>query len=97
MNFDVCPEWNSCNHTAEKSFWRAASIALSKSARGIAYVMFNGSHPDRPPFRHNSVFAQYELPNFNLPNIKDIKVILVNNLGSSIRRDCGDSSLVELK
>ncbi|KAH9505551.1 hypothetical protein Btru_055856 [Bulinus truncatus] len=97
INYTVCPSDSECPDGAIHGFWSSASKALATSAKGNVTLMVNGSNPDKPAYRKNSYFAQYELPNLNASLVPAMNVILVHALGLPKLETCTSGSLLTLK
>ncbi|CAF1263194.1 unnamed protein product [Adineta ricciae] len=101
FDFFSCP--NNCkdNRWADLAFWGLASKTFAQLAAGEIYVVLNGSHAnDRPAFRNNSYFSDFELPNFRRTGeyrVTKINILLLHSPDKQVTEKCGEKSLVELE
>lgn len=100
IDYDSCPDRSVCDYTTE--FWGLASETFARHARGIARVMLNGSRVDSngtpTPYRRDSFFAKYELPNLQVGKVSELMIIVVHTndpTGTSV--GCDTDSIIMLE
>ncbi|XP_073256170.1 ADP-ribosyl cyclase/cyclic ADP-ribose hydrolase-like [Porites lutea] len=100
IDYNSCPDWSECDYTTP--FWGLASTTFARHARGIARVMLNGSRVDsngKPvPYREDSFFAKYELPNLQVNKVSELRIVVVHKNGPKrLRKGCYTASIRMLK
>lgn len=97
IDYDSCPDRSVCDYTTP--FWGLASETFARHARGIARVLLNGSRVDsngKPtPYRRDSFFAKYELPNLQVDKVSELMIIVAHT--RSIPTGCDTDSIGMLK
>jgi len=77
-------------------FWVLASEMFSRSAKGIAYILINGTRANNEPaYKKDSYFRSVEMP--VMDNVTKLIVLIARNIGKTPRESCGTGSLVELE
>ncbi len=87
-----------CTAETMYTFWRAASRAFARQARGLIKVALNGSRVDA--FRNTSTFATNELPNLNSSLVSHVNILLVYDIsipGDNRRARCDEGSIDQLQ
>ncbi|XP_033637876.1 ADP-ribosyl cyclase/cyclic ADP-ribose hydrolase-like [Asterias rubens] len=98
INYVGCPRGPNCTAETMYTFWRAASRAFARQARGIVKVALNGSRVDA--FRNTSTFATTELRNLNRGYISHVNILLVYDItipGDNKRARCNEGSIYQLQ
>ncbi|XP_022095214.1 ADP-ribosyl cyclase/cyclic ADP-ribose hydrolase-like [Acanthaster planci] len=99
INYDTpCPASTEKNNETMYTFWKAASRAFARQARGVVAVALNGSREDA--FRHTSTFATTELPNIESTAVTHVNILLVYDIsipGNNRRARCDEGSIKDLQ
>ncbi|XP_031567079.1 ADP-ribosyl cyclase/cyclic ADP-ribose hydrolase-like isoform X2 [Actinia tenebrosa] len=81
-------DYKSCPYECvkQKAFWGLAAAKLAKRARGVVYVMLNGTRQhliDRqifPAFMEDSYLAENQVPNLPVQSISEVKILVGHSL-----------------
>ncbi|KAM5193296.1 ADP-ribosyl cyclase/cyclic ADP-ribose hydrolase 2-like [Mantella aurantiaca] len=96
IDYDSCPTIIECEHNAEESFWRIASVAYAKHSSGEIQILLNGSTPGGS-FPIPSFLADYEIPNFQRDKITKINIWVMDDIGGVDVDSCGKNSTAILE
>ncbi|KAM9330365.1 ADP-ribosyl cyclase/cyclic ADP-ribose hydrolase 2 [Gastrophryne carolinensis] len=91
IDYDSCPTSEECEHNAEMSFWRIASVTYAKYSSGEIQIMLNGSTPSGG-FPVPSFLADYEIPNFQKDKATKINIWVMDDIGGVNVDSCGKNS-----
>ncbi|XP_065670178.1 ADP-ribosyl cyclase/cyclic ADP-ribose hydrolase isoform X2 [Hydra vulgaris] len=96
IDFNNCD--NNCSFNTSGPFWRTASRLLAENAKGTAYVMVNGTtSSDSVAYSQTSFFGSIELPTMGkMKKVKQLVVVVVNDLGKTPKEKCGKGTVNEL-
>ncbi|XP_063813070.1 ADP-ribosyl cyclase/cyclic ADP-ribose hydrolase 2 [Pseudophryne corroboree] len=96
IDYDSCPVMAECEHNAEESFWRMASVTYAKHSFGDIQIMLNGSTPGGA-FPVPSFLADYEIPNFQRDKVSNINIWVMDEIGGINVDSCGENSTAVLE
>ncbi|XP_075472864.1 ADP-ribosyl cyclase/cyclic ADP-ribose hydrolase 2-like [Ascaphus truei] len=96
IDYSFCPTTAECEHNAEESFWRSASVTYAKHSSGIIQIMLNGSTPGGA-FPIQSFLADYEIPNFQKDRVSHIDIWVMDEIGGADTDSCGENSIAVLE
>ncbi|XP_018426661.1 PREDICTED: ADP-ribosyl cyclase/cyclic ADP-ribose hydrolase 2, partial [Nanorana parkeri] len=91
IDYDSCPTTAECEHNAEESFWRIASVAYAKQSSGEIQILLNGSTPGGA-FPMPSFLADYEIPNFQKDKVTKFNIWVMDDIGGVDVDSCGKNS-----
>ncbi|XP_069600822.1 ADP-ribosyl cyclase/cyclic ADP-ribose hydrolase 2-like isoform X2 [Ranitomeya imitator] len=96
FNYDSCPITSECEHNAEESFWRLASVTYAKYSYGEIQIMLNGSTPGGA-FPVPGFLADYEIPNFQNYKVSSINIWVMDEIDGVNVDSCGRNSTATLE
>ncbi|XP_075045047.1 ADP-ribosyl cyclase/cyclic ADP-ribose hydrolase 2-like [Mixophyes fleayi] len=96
IDYDSCPVMAECEHNAEESFWRMASVTYAKYSSGEIQIMLNGSTPGGA-FPVTSFLADYEIPHFQRDKVSSINIWVMDEIGGVNVDSCGENSTAILE
>ncbi|XP_068123735.1 ADP-ribosyl cyclase/cyclic ADP-ribose hydrolase 2 [Hyperolius riggenbachi] len=96
IEYDSCPTTAECEHNAEESFWRMASVTYAKHSSGEIQILLNGSTPGGA-FPRPSFLADYEIPNFQKDKVTQINIWVMDEIGGANVDSCGKHSVAILE
>ncbi|XP_073430704.1 ADP-ribosyl cyclase/cyclic ADP-ribose hydrolase 2-like isoform X2 [Dendrobates tinctorius] len=96
FNYDSCPVTSECEHNAEESFWRLASVTYAKHSHGEIQIMLNGSTPGGA-FPVPSFLADFEIPNFQKDKVSSINIWVMDEIDGVNVDSCGRNSTATLE
>ncbi|XP_075716594.1 ADP-ribosyl cyclase/cyclic ADP-ribose hydrolase 2-like [Rhinoderma darwinii] len=96
FDYNSCPITSECEHNAEESFWRLASVTYAKHSMGEIQIMLNGSTPGGG-FPVPSFLADFEIPNFQRDKVSSINIWVMDEIGGLNVDSCAENSTATLQ